>query len=373
MSVRWNEQRKRWTVDVDWEHVSGARERVRKFSPVNTRRGAEEYERQIRAELLTRKATKEEAPTLAGFWPEFLEKYCVVHNRPHEIKMKRTTWRRHLEPAFGALPMDRITPREISAYCAAKLAAGFHPKSINNHLAILSKALKMAAEWDLIPSPRPIRQMKVPPARFDFLTFEEADALLAASRDELLRMVCLALRTGLRTGEILALRWVDVEEAGRRIVVRRSAVEGNVGPPKNGRAREIPLTSDALAALQAQRATAKRRELVFPHPGHGGIRMGQDLWTPLQDAATAAGLLPRPSGKEAMGWHTLRHTFASHLVMRGAPLKAVQELMGHASMEMTMRYAHLAPEAKSATVALLESTGHMTATWSVNQRNSVLS
>lgn len=355
MAVRWNEQRKRWLVDVVWTHADGREERIRKTSPLNTRRGAEEYERQLRGELLARPpAPVATVPTLAGFWPDFLAKYAAVHNRPHEIKMKGIVYRKHLDPAFGLLALDKIGPREVDAFKAGQLAKGFQPKTINNQLTVLSTVLGVASEWEIIPRPRRIKHLKVGPRPFDFLTFEEADRLVAAAKPWIQPMIVVALRTGLRQGELLGLRWQDVELAGKRLVVRRSAVEGNVAPPKNGREREIPLCREAFAAMVEQRAATGRHELVFPSRGTGGLAVAHELWHPLQDTAAAAGLLPRKSGKGTIGWHTLRHTFASHLVMLGANLKAVQELMGHATLEMTLRYAHLAPEAKVTTVALLD-------------------
>jgi integrase len=134
-----------------------------------------------------------------------------------------------------------------------------------------------------------------------------------------------------------------------RIVVRRSAYKNKagtwvVGPTKNGRAREIALGDRVLAALKAHRHL--RGPLVFCTADGQMFRRNQ-TYAPLNRAIKRAGL-------GAFGWHTTRHTFASHLVMRGVPLKAVQELMGHATILMTMRYAHLAPDVARDAVKLLD-------------------
>lgn len=194
---------------------------------------------------------------------------------------------------------------------------------------------------------------------FDFLTFEEAERLIAAAakvpaqgkRDRFAvgagdwgRMILVALRTGMRIGELLALRWPNVQMKARKIHVCESFVRGVVGSPKSGRAREVPLSRQALEELKAQRHL--RGELVFCDGD--GKRLTQDqVEKPLRLACEKAGL-------RRVTWHVLRHSFASHLVMRGVPLKAVQELLGHASMEMTMRYAHLAPEVRSHAVDVLD-------------------
>jgi integrase len=355
MSVRWNEQRKRWMVDVVFDHADGRQERVRKTAPVNTRRGAEEYERKLRNEIATGK--RREVPTFDEFFPEFMERYSAVHNRPHENKLRRLVVKNHLGPALGRKKLDAITPRDVDAYKAAKLAAGLNPKTVNNHLALLSRVLGCAAEWEITGPPRKFKRLKVAAAPFDFLTFEEADRLIAAGGDWQ-TMITVAARTGLRQGELLALRWQDVDLVGRRLMVRRSAVNGDVAAPKNGKTREVPLSAEAHAALKSQRAvSAMRGELVWPHR-EGRLLTANDCWWPLIYACRRAGL-------REIGWHTLRHTFASHLVMRGASLKAVQELLGHASMEMTLRYAHLSPQARTDAVALLDgpgSYGNLTAT-----------
>ncbi len=117
-----------------------------------------------------------------------------------------------------------------------------------------------------------------------------------------------------------------------------------VGTPKSGRSRELPLNDTTLAALKAHRHL--RGELVFCNEDGSMLTRHQCKW-PLRRAQRKAGLV-------SLGWHDLRHTFASHLVMRGAQLKAVQELMGHATIEMTMRYAHRSPSVKRDAVALLD-------------------
>jgi site-specific recombinase XerD len=120
-------------------------------------------------------------------------------------------------------------------------------------------------------------------------------------------------------------------EAGR-VIVRRAVSRRIVGSPKNGKAREVPLSDLAAKAL---REHPRRAELVFCAPNGSMLTRGA-VRAPLRRALARAELRP-------MGWHCLRHSFASNLVMRGAPMKSVQELLGHSTIEMTMRYAHLSP------------------------------
>lgn len=132
---------------------------------------------------------------------------------------------------------------------------------------------------------------------------------------------------------MFGLRWEDVDLKTGRLVVRQSISRGIVGTPKSGKFREVPLSEHAAAALKGERHL--RGPLVFCDQDGQPFTHTAAKW-PLWRACRRAGL-------RLVQWHVLRHTFASHLVMRGVPLKAVQELLGHATIEMTMRYAHLSP------------------------------
>jgi integrase len=151
-------------------------------------------------------------------------------------------------------------------------------------------------------------------------------------------MAMLALNTGMRRGEIFQLRWRDVDTNGSMITVR-----GNNA--KNGQTRRIPLNDEALGTLRAWRV-----DLGNPHddalvfPGRQGCLTRIDTaWRALISAAKI----------DDFRFHDCRHDFASRLVMAGEPLNTVRELLGHASLEMTMRYAHLAPQHLHAAVAKL--------------------
>lgn len=204
--------------------------------------------------------------------------------------------------------------------------------------------LSLAAEWDVLTHTPPVKWLKVPEPEFDFLDFEEAGRLEKGAAGEWAAMINVGLTTGLRQGELLALRWEDVDLVMGRLLVRRAVARGVVGTPKSGKSREISLNEKVLAVLKRQRHL--RGELVFCDDAGRMLRKGACKW-PLWSACKRAGL-------RRIGWHTLRHTFASHLVMRRAPLKAVQELLGHSTIEMTMRYSHLSPDVRKDAVRLLD-------------------
>jgi integrase len=160
--------------------------------------------------------------------------------------------------------------------------------------------------------------LKARKSGFDFLTFDECERFLAAAREHVpawFPYMVGGARTGLRVGEMLAL------------VGARTSTS-----TKNDKSREIPLTWDAREALAVQ-CTRSQGELVFPMDDVKAKDTMVNHW--IEDVCEAAGLRRIHS-------HVLRHTFASHAIMRGVPIRQVQEWLGHGSIVETMRYAHLA-------------------------------
>jgi integrase len=275
----------------------------------------------------------------------------VNNNKPSEVEAKRSILDVHLIPAFGKRRLDEIGMREVERYKSRKLKDGLAPKTVNNHLTVLRRLLSLAAEWEFIEAVPTVKWLKAPKPDFDFLEFVEADRLVNAADSEWRVMILTAIRTGLRQGELLALRWQDLDLVAGRLMVRRSKWRGFVGTPKSGRVREVPLSDQLLVALKGHRHL--KGELVFCGP-KGEMLRKEQCKCPLRRACRKAGL-------REVGWHVLRHTFASHLVMRGAPLKAVQELLGHSTIEMTMRYAHVSPDVRRDAVRLLDRAARVTA------------
>jgi integrase len=268
----------------------------------------------------------------------------------------------HLLPRVGHLKLDQVTYAVIEDLkvdlaktplsnfkrdCKQKpknAVTFLSQKTINNCLTVLRRMLSIARKRGLIATVPEVEWLRPPAPDFDFLDFEESQRVLDAAEGEWRTMILVALRTGLRFGELLALRWQDVDLVAGRIMVRQNWVLGQIGTPKSGHAREIPLGEEVLKALKSHRHL--RGPLVF-------CTMAGEVFTVGEPRYWLARFC-RKAGLREMGWHTLRHTFASHLAMRGAPLKAIQELLGHATIQMTMRYAHLAPEVARDAVRLLD-------------------
>lgn len=367
-----------WWVDVKYQHPNGRVERVRKASPINTRRGAEEYERQIRQALLTGTFGKEKKNepgrvlTLGDFVPRFIT-YSENNNKHSSVVTKRQILDDHLVPAFGSMALDAIGPAEIEDFKAAmrkkpsgararkeaptraalRKRTGTGPKllslkSINNVLTVLHKLLALAQEQGVIAHVPRVKLFRTEKPAFDFLTFEEAERLVAYAEPEWRPVLLVALKTGLRQGELIGLQWSDVDLQRGKLHVRRTIWRGVTGSPKGGRERTVDLPTSVVDALKGHRHL--RGPYVFCQQDGQPLTDGL-MKLPLQRALRQAGIC-REQGR--IGWHDLRHTYGSHLAMRGVPLKVIQELMGHATIEMTMRYAHLAPEARESAVQQLD-------------------
>ena len=369
-------------IDVNIKMPDGSWTRVRKVSPVPTKRGAARYEREIRQAVLARSLAKEEeprqgpkkekqpkpaatpaakkseAPTFASFAAFFLDTYATTNNRPSTVREKRRALGRGLLDELGRLRLDQITTRHVEAFKARRKRDGVGPKTINEEVAILGKILGYAEEIGELRQPPPkLRRLKVPRPKFDFLDFAEADRLVAAARhapDPWCAMIPTALWTGLRLGELRALRWEDLELDGARLHVRHAADDENeLHPPKSGQPRVVDLPRKAVAVLRAH--AHGRGAFVFCR--EDGSMLQRWECESKSKHATGEGPLAkvsRAAGLRRVGWHMLRHTYASHLMMCGATVLEVRDLLGHASLEITMRYAHLSPAARREAVSRLD-------------------
>lgn len=326
----------------------GRRVRISGTPAINTKQAAEAAER-AHIERLWSPPASEKKEIVAPRFEEFVEQFLAVaatQNKPSTQQDKASILTHHLTPAFGRKRLSDISYAAIQDY-AAKKAQKLAKKTVNNHLTVLRRLLVVAKKRGVIQAIPEIEWLKAPDPEFDFLDFEEADRLVAGADGEWGTMILVALRTGMRQGEILALRWEDVDLVKGQLSVRRSVTRNVITTPKSGRSRDIPLGDDVLAALKAHRHL--RGPLVFC-TDLGRMLKKNEAKHPLWRATRKAGL-------RHIGWHLLRHTFASHLVMRGVPIKAVQELLGHATIEMTMRYAHLSPHVTREAVKLLDKSG----------------
>jgi integrase len=338
--------RNSWWIDFRVEYV-----RYRKRSPENSRAGAEAYEATLRARLARGERIDKPAHDLASelkfeeFAWRWFSDYVITNNKPGEQENKKMALRGSLVPFFGSLPVSDITSFNIEQYKAALHKKVVSPKTINNRLAVLRKCLGTAYEWlELEGRPPRVTLLKCPPPKTDYLSLDECGLLLSCTEGVLQEMLLIAMRTGMRRGEIIGLQWSSIDWQTQSIMVRHSLCEytQELGTTKSNRERYIPMDADVYRTL-----FNRKRETGYVFVDEHKKRLtGKQLQLHLTRLCRKAGL-------RHIGWHALRHTFASHLAMRGVPLNAVQALLGHSSITTTMRYAHLAPSTLRAAIELL--------------------
>lgn len=243
--------------------------------------------------------------------------------------------------AVPAKPLSALQPSDIHGYTQARLKAGILPGTINRELSVISAAINHAARRWGVPVVNPVRYqwLKPEPPRLRYLTKPEALRLIAHAeglRLDLADFIRLALHTGCRKNELLTLRWSDVHTEKRFILLRPEQTKSN-------RRRAIPLNKTALQALESLKA-GNKTEWVFARKN--GERVKALDWL-FRKAVKLAGI-------EDFRIHDLRHTFASWLVSEGVELVKVRDLLGHTSIKMTERYAHLMPDRLHDAVQVLD-------------------
>jgi integrase len=238
---------------------------------------------------------------------------------------------------FPGRTLDEITPSELERIRTERLrvttAEDGTERSVtsataNREFAFLRRVFNVAIRDDKAGS-NPVSKLKAlrePSGRTRYLTDNEEERLMKAlPTDEDRARVTVLLHTGFRRGELLGLRWRDVDLKGGVLTIPKA---------KNGEARHVPLTSTVRTILSHRPRALDASTLVFPNSeGHGDLRWAKKI---VPAAIRAAQI-------EDFRFHDLWHTFASRLAMEGVDLMTIRELMGHKTMAMTLRYSHLSP------------------------------
>ena len=338
-----------WEVDVRIRLNDGSQLRERRKSPVATKSGARRWGQARERELLTKEPPRllEEVPTLSQFAPRYLNGHVRANRfKPSGQAAQESILRVHLIPRLGAKKLDAIRNEDVQ-WLKGKLNDKA-VKTVNNVLSVLSRLLKSAVEWDVIDRmPCKVRLLPVTPTEAAFHDFDEYDRLVEAARVTDRRshaIVLLGGEAGLRCGEMMALLWTDVDFSTRQLHVARSDWKGHVTAPKSGRPRRVPMTARLQEALHTLRHLRGPRVLCEADGSSLTQKVVQNL---VRAAASRANL-------SNTGVHVLRHTFCSHLSMRGAPVRAIQVAAGHANLSTTERYMHLSPAALEEAIRLLE-------------------
>ena len=276
--------------------------------------------------------------TLNAFFDEYYYPHAQATKRLayHDDSVYRT----HLRAKLGAYALEELTNSVLDIWVRDQVTAGYKRSTINKHIHLVNRMLNLARRWGHITTysqnQQNIKKLVEGDYTQRFLSVSEAADLLAAckanSNPFLFFFVQLLLLTGARKGEARLMRWRDIDLASRVWTVPRS---------KNGRSRRIMLSSLALKVLDSTHAQAEQLGLdtaqdsfVFTNPQtQTAYHSFYASWFVARDKA----------GLDTLRIHDLRHTYASMLINKGVSLYEVQTLLGHSSIQMTQRYAHLEP------------------------------
>jgi integrase len=288
--------------------------------------------------------------TFADAAAEFLR--YAEHDRgckPSTLRDYRSRLNAHLLPAFGSRRVDEVTTRDIERWRAAMVGSRGVPltnKSKNNLVVLLHGIFRRAMSvYELAANPVAMVERQRIRSAGDIEVFEpqEVWALARAASSEQDRAIYLtAAFTGLRRGELLALQWRDVDFVSQAIRVRGNWAAGQLTTPKSGKVRSVPLAPDVarvLAQLGERPNHTSEDDLVFAAVA-GGHLDGDALSSRYRAALKRANLRP-------LRFHDLRHTFGTRMIAK-ADVRRVQEWMGHADIQTTMKYLHYAPRAGDA-------------------------
>jgi site-specific recombinase XerD len=322
-----------------WIRYADATGRIRR-EKAGTRGAAIKLYQKRKTEVLQGKKLPENlrAP-MVGFAE--LAKDALAYSKAHKrsygddvIRMEKVL------SSFRGRSAESITPRELERFLAENAEENdWAPATINRYRALLSLVYRLGIENGKVKEnpARLVKHRQENNARVRWLSNEEEVRLrtyIQNTYSEHIPELDLALHTGMRLGEMYSLTWENVNTSRKVLTIPRS---------KNGETRHVPLNATALSALAEFR---KRGDDTGPVVRNldGEPLAGPRYW--FEPA------LPKAKVRR-FSWHCLRHTFASRLVMAGVDLRTVQELMGHKSIEMTVRYSHLAPKHTLAAVERL--------------------
>lgn len=327
----------KWRVDVMLP--SGRRYR----RVVGTKKQAEQVQKKLEAEIVTGKWHIREAEDIpfSTLVEDYLE-YVNANRAASTAEIKKYRIEAHLLPYFEDMLLSQITPQMVDSYKVTRVNDGVSPNTINRELANLSHMFTMAIRWRYIERNvvannvvANVEKMKVPQRYPRFLNQDEINKLLEAIGDShLYPLVVTAIHTGMRKAELLNLKWYDINFRRRTVTVQAK----DDWHTKNYRSRTLQMTPMLHRILKEHIKTQKQlgfeSEYVFAYQGKK-VKWGNDV---------TFNRLVKKTGLKNVTLHTLRHTFASQLMMAGVPLRDVQELMGHRSFETTLQYAHLSED-----------------------------
>lgn len=361
----------RWAVLVDLDALASGKRRRRSLGTYATRKEAERAEREA---LSARDRGIELAPgtvTVAQLFDRYLSQ-ARSRVAPKTLERYQDLTRRHLLPTLGAIAVGKLKPAhlaslytDLAAHGRANGKGGLSPRTIGHVHTLLHGVLAWAQRMEL--AGRNVADIATPPKgnrrEAKALSIEEAQALLARTQDHRLGpLFTFALATGLRRGEIVALRWeaIDLDAATAAVRLSASYAFGAVSEktPKSGKSRTVALSPLAVEALRVQKVRQAEHRLAA-----GGLYLPQgfvfadELGARLHPRAVTSAFTKAAKRLKlsTTSFHSLRHTCATLMIGSGVDVRTAASVLGHASPTVTLSvYAHVIAGAQAAAVATVD-------------------
>lgn len=293
--------------------------------------------------------------TVGEYMKEWLRLYCKPSLKENTYLLYEGMVRNHINPLIGTVPLNHLRPGHIQSLLAEKnkeLAAS----TVNKIHAIIKQALEHAVDWEFVP--RNVARKVTPPSAksgpAEAWTAAEAKRfLLAVKDDRLYPLYLLALTTGMRRGELLGLRWIDVDLNERKLTIKQTLVNsptgGRIEEPKTaGSARTIIISEKMVTVLKEHQDRQQNELNLLNNEGlDNGLVFTNTKGKPYNPSNVRRGFARtiKKIGLRHIPFHGLRHTYASILIDRRADAKAVSGRLGHTDIKMTLgTYTHTTSE-----------------------------
>jgi len=340
----------RWCAIVDLGWVNGKRKR--KYLYGATRKEVADALKVLHRDLAAGVAISTDRQTVKTFLTRWLSEVVSQRNKTRTYEGYERIVELYLTPSLGTIPLGKLGPQHVQHMVNELVAKGLAPNTIRNVRAVLRRALNQAMRWRLVTynAASLVETPRIEQEEMSALTEQQARALLRTLKgDRLEALYRVALSLGLRRGEVLGLRWedIDFEAATLRVAqtLQRTRTKGLIisTPKTKSSLRSLSIPRVLLAALKNHKEQQDREGLDNPHNlvfiSTKGTPIDPDDITHRFKAFVKEAGLP-----DDIHFHSLRHSCATLLLAQGVPMYVVKEILGHSQISTTMRYTHPTPD-----------------------------
>lgn len=305
-------------------------------------------QKKAEAEAMALEQKAKDNITFSELFQRYIEQALQDKERKTCIE-EQSKYNKWILPLFGNKPLKEISPFLLEKLKKVMADEGKAPRTITYVLALIRQVFNYAKNHDLYQGDNPVSKVKKPSEdnrRVRFLSHEEANLLLnelAKVSPMLHNISLLSLHCGLRAGEIFNLEWTDIDFTNETILIKDT---------KSGRNRNAIMTKDVKAMFEKMDKDFHTNIVFLSRKGKKTTEVSRSFDRTIDKIGFNRGITDR---RQKVVFHTLRHTYASWLVMSGVDLYTVQRLMGHSTIAMTERYSHLAPNHLKKAVSMMES------------------